>query len=583
MMNTASRLRPFGIAVFTLGLLASASASGAEDGFALNRFEPSERGSDWFALESLNLKGNGRWATGVVGDWSHRPLVLYDEAGNEVQALLGDQLYAYIGGSVVFADRIRMGLTFPVMLVSSGDPADAGVPTVPVSSGANVGDLRLSGDVRLFGEHRDVITMALGVHVHAPTGSSGALSSDGKFRAQPHLLAAGRIGSFEYAGRTGMNLRGTSNFAGAEFGSEWVFAAAAGVRMLNDQLLVGPELWGGTLVSSSIGAFDQEGTPVEALLGAHYHVHEWHFGFGAGPGLSRGLGTPQLRMLASLQWVQDEAEPVIEPPPPLDRDGDTIIDANDACPLEAGPQSSEPNKNGCPLPKDGDADGILDPDDACPAQAGEKSDDPRQHGCPPPDSDGDGVLDRDDACVSEAGVASTDRAKNGCPLPKDSDGDTITDDLDACPQLAGEPDPEPTKNGCPRVRLQGDEVKVLDRIEFENAKATLTSESEPVLQAVAKLLNEHPEIKVLDVQGHTDSRGQRLKNVDLSRRRAAAVMRWLIDHGIAAKRLTSRGFGPDRPLDDNGTDAGRQRNRRVEFHVIESEPVSESSPSSAPR
>lgn len=109
---------------------------------------------------------------------------------------------------------------------------------------------------------------------------------------------------------------------------------------------------------------------------------------------------------------------------------------------------------------------------------------------------------------------------------------------------------------------------MLDRIEFENAKARLTPESEPILQAVAKLLEEHPEIKLLDIQGHTDSRGQRVNNVDLSRRRAAAVMRWLTEHGIAAKRLTSQGFGPDRPLDDNGTDAGRQRNRRVEFHVV---------------
>jgi len=117
-----------GGALALTALLASFAqrSAAAEQGFALNRFEPAERDSSWFALESLNLRGHGRWATGVIGDWAHRPLVIYDGSGNELQALLRDQVYAYVGGSVVFWDRLRLGLSFPVVLVSSSGAATPG-------------------------------------------------------------------------------------------------------------------------------------------------------------------------------------------------------------------------------------------------------------------------------------------------------------------------------------------------------------------------------------------------------------------------------------------------------------------------
>ena len=202
------------------------------------------------------------------------------------------------------------------MLLSEGDAAQPGAPTLPVSSGANVGDLRLGADVRVFGEHRSYVSLALGARVHVPTGSSSAMTGDGKLRFSPHALASGRAGIFEYGVRTGLNVRGRSGFAGQELGSEWQFAAAAGVRLLDERLLVGPEVWGATAVDSSLGAFDKEGTPVEALLGAHYRLQQLAFGVGAGPGLSRGFGTPAMRALASLQWIQDVEEPA---PPPPDR------------------------------------------------------------------------------------------------------------------------------------------------------------------------------------------------------------------------------------------------------------------------
>lgn len=564
--------RAAGAAIFSafLVLPQERAARAAEtDGFALNRFEPAERGSDWFALESLDLRGHGRWATGVVGDWSHRPLVLYDGAGNEVRALLRDQLYAYVGGSVVWFDRLRASASFPLLLLNDGDAATAQTSNLDITSGANLGDLRLSGDVRVLGDYGDYFSLALGSQFYVPTGATHAYSGDGRFRAQPHALVAGKIGRFEYAGRTGLNLREKASFAGTRLGSEWLFGAAAGVRVFQDRLLVGPELWGSTLVSSSLGAFDKEGTPVEALAGAHYRVHGWDVGLGAGPGLSRGFGTPALRMLASLQWVEDVEPPPVAAPVVIDRDADGIPDELDACPAQAGIRNSDPEQNGCPAPIDSDGDGILDKEDACPAARGEHSTDPALNGCPPRDTDGDGILDREDACASEPGVRSSEPERNGCPPPSDRDGDTVNDDVDACPDQPGEPSSDHATSGCPRVALKGGEVQVLDRIEFETNRATLKPESDAILQAVAALLQARPDIRKLEVGGHTDSQGQHASNVDLSRRRARAVLDWLVQHGIARERLSANGFGPDRPIDDNATSAGRMRNRRVEFRVLE--------------
>jgi outer membrane protein OmpA-like peptidoglycan-associated protein len=91
-----------------------------------------------------------------------------------------------------------------------------------------------------------------------------------------------------------------------------------------------------------------------------------------------------------------------------------------------------------------------------------------------------------------------------------------------------------------------------------------------VLAVVAKLMELHPEILRVRVEGHTDNKGSAIDNLDLSRERAAAVRRHLIDiGGIDGKRLVAQGFGPDRPVGDNKTEAGRAKNRRIELVIIE--------------
>jgi OmpA-OmpF porin, OOP family len=387
------------------------------------------------------------------------------------------------------------------------------------------------------------------------------------------LLAAGEVGAFVYAAQACFLYRANdAGFANTPTGSEVFVTAAAGLRVADERLVLGPELYGSTTVTSSDAFFARRTSPFEVLFGAHYMAtRDVRVGAGFGPGLTRGIGAPEFRGLLSLEWapaVEKPAEPL--PPPELDRDHDGILDADDACPDVAGVKTDDPKTNGCPPPDDRDHDGILDADDACPDVAGVKTDDPKTNGCPPPkDRDKDGILDDDDACPDEPGVKTDDPKTNGCPPPKDRDKDGILDDVDACPDAPGPANSDPKKNGCPEARIESGQIKILERVEFENNSAKIRPESDRVLNAVLDVMTSHSEFGKLAVQGHTDNHGAAAYNKRLSEQRAAAVMKWLIDHGVARTRLSAQGFGLERPIDTNNTEEGRQNNRRVEFHILE--------------
>ncbi|HVY29383.1 MAG TPA: OmpA family protein [Polyangiaceae bacterium] len=542
-------------------------------GFAIDRFDPAERGSDWFAADSLDLRGHGRLMLGATGDWGYKPLVLYDKNGDELRDIIEHQLFVHVGGSLVLWDRLRLGVNLPILAYQAGEGGTVNGQRVEASKDAAVGDLRVGADVRLLGEYRSPVSLAAGVAVFAPTGKQEAFASDGKVRVLPRLLLGGDIGNLAYAVKLGVLYRANNDgFNGSTKGTEAVVAAAVGYRSNDGKLVLGPELFGSTVITSGDAFFSKRETPFELVLGAHYKVtDDLRIGAGAGPGLTRGFGAPQVRGLLSIEWAPEvkKEQLVLRPLPPKDRDNDGILDKDDACPDEPGVASDDPAKNGCPLPGDRDKDGILDKDDACPDEPGVASDDPAKNGCPRLDTDKDGIFDDEDACVKEPGIRTTDPTTNGCPPPKDTDKDGIIDPEDACPEQPGDKNEDPKKNGCPAARVEQGQIKILERVEFENNSAKIRPESDRILNAVLAVMNEHPEFTKLSVEGHTDNRGGANHNLDLSRRRAAAVMKWLTDKGIDKARLSSKGFGMTKPIDSNDTDAGRQNNRRVEFHILE--------------
>ena len=211
---------------------------------------------------------------------------------------------------------------------------------------------------------------------------------------------------------------------------------------------------------------------------------------------------------------------------------------------------------------DTDGDGIPDRLDHCPDVAAPGSPD----GCVPPeaDRDNDGVPDKIDKCPDQPGPIEYE----GCP---DRDGDGIPDNVDKCPDQPG----PPQLQGCPPpeeeepVVLESERIRINNQILFEFGSAKIDPRSYPLLDEVAKVLREHPDVGPVLIEGHTDNVGSRPYNLDLSKRRAKAVEDYLGSKEIEKKRLRSDGFGFDRPVAPNDTPMNRAKNRRTEFKLVE--------------
>ena len=137
---------------------------------------------------------------------------------------------------------------------------------------------------------------------------------------------------------------------------------------------------------------------------------------------------------------------------------------------------------------------------------------------------------------------------------------------DLCPNEPGPADKDP--KGCPEkpslAIVTESEIKISQQIHFEYNKAIIRPESFPIVDAVAEILVKYPDLK-LEIQGHTDNHGGIDYNKRLSDQRAASVVKYLVGHGIAPNRLTSHGYGLERPLVPNDSDNNRALNRRVQF------------------
>ncbi len=318
-----------------------------------------------------------------------------------------------------------------------------------------------------------------------------------------------------------------------------------------------------------------------------------------------------LRLDPPVPLAKDALPPLVSPG---DDDGDGIVRADDACPDEAEDPDGFADEDGCP-DLDDDGDGILDVADRCPLESETVNGARDEDGCPedpelsvrahrtryaraadgglvaaPPDQalpepeklgagalpalasngddDGDGLLRQDDVCPELPEDKDGFEDGDGCPDP-DNDGDGVLDGADRC-ALEGE-----TRNGwddedgCPDL-LPAVLLERVGRIEglvFANNSAKLLPASEPVLQKLLAALKEYPQIRV-EIAGHTDDRGKRARNIELSRQRAESVRDWLVAKGVEADHLQAAGYGPDVPVTSNRNEKGRALNRRVEFNLV---------------
>lgn len=233
-----------------------------------------------------------------------------------------------------------------------------------------------------------------------------------------------------------------------------------------------------------------------------------------------------------------------------DTDGDGLTDGEEYLTYKTNPLNRDTDGDGLsdydevkvyktnPLVADTDGDGLNDGDEVMKYKT-----DPLKA-----DTDGDGLSDGDEVMKYK-----TD------PLKKDTDGGSVEDGVEV-------------KRGTDPLNAEDDVVKVgvpiiLEGITFDVNKATIKPESEETLMKALKTLQTYPEIEV-EIGGHTDSDGSAKSNLKLSQARADAVKAWLVEKGIDPKRITTKGYGEDKPIADNKTKEGKAKNRRIEFTRI---------------
>jgi len=188
------------------------------------------------------------------------------------------------------------------------------------------------------------------------------------------------------------------------------------------------------------------------------------------------------------------------------------------------------------------------------------------------DSDMDGVMDSIDSCPGTAAGVAVDAT--GCaivvapePVILDTDADGVIDSQDQCPDTEKGATVDAT--GCVELVTVIEKINLsLEGVYFDTNSAEITAASEIILDKAVAALQGSPTARV-EVQAHTDSIGEEEYNLGLSTRRAENVRNYLISRGIAADRLTAKGYGELKPKASNETREGRASNRRVEFQVLE--------------
>ncbi len=602
----------------SIGLWATAAGAQDGNGWALNRYEPSPMGDAFFLAEHPWYSRTRVFSVGLFGDYAINPLDLVridptGAQGPETDAIEG-MFVLHVGAQVSFLDRVGIHVSLPVSLLQSG--ISSGIaPVIAPADGPAVGDLRAGLRIRLFGHaDKDPFSLHVGANFWAPIGSRADNMGDGNLRLEPRLTLAGRGGPIRWSFGGGFQVRSDLDVSNLAFGNEIRLTAAVGVVLADERLMIGPEVYFFTPLRSYSAAqvaqfgpnlngdsttFNSRASGGEVYLGASYLIADaFRIGVAGGPGFMQGPGVPTGRVIFNLAYapITRESAPVVtdsdgdgvldpddqcpttpqgtHPDParlgcPLtDTDSDGVFDGEDQCVNEPQGATPDPARRGCPL-RDRDGDGVMDPDDQCVDVPQGNTPDPARRGCPAGDRDNDGVLDPEDQCPDESRMPFPDPARNGCPLP-DADHDQVPEPPDACPGVPGVPSNDPARNGCPNadVRLEGGQIRILQQVFFDTDRDTIKPRSTRILTAVADVLRGAAHIRRISVDGHTDNRSDEAHNMDLSQRRAAAVVRWLIGHGVEESRLEAHGYGPTRPIDTNETGAGRSRNRRVEFVII---------------
>ena len=478
--------------------------------FDLEQVTLSPGGQHSLLLSTGDILAKGELRLSLAAQYQHDPLV-FMRSDVRQGAVIGRRLSSHLGVAYGLSEDVELALQLPVILSQAGDDLSShGIAPV---AGTVLGAPALQSRFVLARQSPSTAgDLGLNLGLALPFGSSSGLAQDpGMGLAFNASAGFGRnIGSlFRVGTEVGAVIRKRERLSNL---APRVIDQVGSYATLGVTATTRGEGLRGEVSARALLALTQTLNAGELLAGARYPLpHNLEVFALAGPGIGQMPGSPVFRVFAGI--------------------------ALSPFPTKREKEVSQAEQVPAPAPVCPPAPALVcPPAPLCPP-------------APPPDADHDGIPDAEDACPNQAGEA----AHRGCPPP---------------PAPPPAPPPPVEDKGPKLAELKGNRIEIKDQVHFATAKSEILAHSFPLLEQVVKILQEHPELKRLQIGGHTDSRGGHAYNVKLSQDRAEAVRRFLIERGVEPGRLEAKGYGPDQPIDTNATAAGRQKNRRTEFISI---------------
>lgn len=467
--------------------------------FNANPVQPASAHGPFITVEGpvrIEQASTPSWAASVLLDYAHSPLTLQVESpieGERRVPLIEDALVLHTNAAVHLTPSIAVDASLPILAFQLGEGTDIYDRRFKTPPGYGIGDVRLGALFRTwFGTG---VGGVVGVRGWAPTGTEDAFISDDRLRAE---IVAGMFGQTESV-RFGCTANGSPTFPAGKPGDRIVVGCATDAQRVPGGPRVGIEVFGGGI---AIDPDIRTRSIVEAWGTLRQDAGSVRLTIAAGRGFGTSPGNAAVRLLGMVSFRSDS--------------DDTRHGAK---------TNSTPDR---------DLDGILNEQDACPDEAGLQSDEPKRHGCPDLDSDGDGIADDFDACPKQKGARASDRSISGCP---DRDNDRIVDKLDACPEEPAPPSDNPDRIGCPQhARVVGDQFLLTPAIDPNNSDPSAES---AVLAEVAFALRATPEIQKASVEvrlivGPDDDE---IEVADRAVERAEQLVAALVQLGVERNRI----------------------------------------------
>ena len=482
----------------------------------LQRFRPAPGQADYITVFSTGVAEHLDWNVGVYLNYADNPMQLgaYERPGERTVVYQANMdLIASIG----LFDRLEVGLVQPwTMRQKSRDLRPVLPPGSPVRTDlarTAINDLRVLTKLQILGLEDHSIGLALVTAGSFPIGGSNSLTSDGQIGAEGLLVGEYVIKeTIRTSANAGFRYRpGDRQIRESILGNEVVWGFGVHSPFLTDDLDALAEVAGAVAVQPApehLSGVTPGEVPVEVKGALRYGFDtNWSVTSGLSAGLGDGIGAPSWRFFVGISGKWATG-------------GWWNVDYR------------HPRFQG--------------QTDPCDPRVRERQ---------------EGRLRFDPADCPDV------------PSPTADPMDTAWLD---------EPVESPDREWFERMEREEESVEgdaalrqgmivITDKVTFETGSAEIARSSYGLLDDVATLINRHDEIRLIRIDGHTDSVGNAQMNLELSEDRAASVRQYLIDKGVAGYKLRAVGFGEESPIATNDTEEGRAQNRRVEFNILEME------------